>query len=115
LLAYHWPGNIRELKNVIERAMILSNRDELLPMHLPHEIAGEGDQEVGADIDIWEQWLRTRPPGPVSLDEISERVEQHLIRWALETARHNRTRAAELLGFAKVDQLRYLMRKHSIE
>ncbi len=115
LLAYQWPGNIRELKNVIERAMILSNRDELLPMHLPHEIAGEGDQETSACIDMWEQWLRTRPPGPVSLDEVSERVEQHFIRWALETARHNRTRAAELLGFAKVDQLRYLMRKHSIE
>jgi two-component system, NtrC family, response regulator AtoC len=44
LLTYHWPGNIRELKNVIERAMILGNRDELWPMHLPHEIAGEGDQ-----------------------------------------------------------------------
>jgi DNA-binding NtrC family response regulator len=115
LLAYHWPGNIRELKNVIERAMILSNRDELLPVHLPHEIAGEGDHAAGACVDVWEQWLRTRPPGPVSLDEVSERVEQHFIRWALETARHNRTRAAELLGFAKVDQLRYLMRKHSIE
>ena len=40
LLAYSWPGNIRELKNVIERAMILSNNDEILPRHLPHEIVG---------------------------------------------------------------------------
>lgn len=111
LLDYQWPGNVRELKNVIERAMILSNSDEILPAHLPQEIAGA--QQDGPD--PWEQWLRTRPPGPVVLEEISGRVEQHFIRWALETAHHNRTRAAELLGYAKVDQLRYLMRKHSIE
>ncbi len=40
LLAYSWPGNIRELKNVIERAIILSNGEELLPAHLPYEIVG---------------------------------------------------------------------------
>jgi two-component system, NtrC family, response regulator AtoC len=116
LLAYHWPGNIRELKNVIERAMILSNSDELLPSHLPHEIVGVGDQNsVSSAIDPWEQWLKTRPPGPVSLEMLSGRIEQYFIRWALESSRHNRTRAAELLGFSKADQLRYLMRKHGIE
>ncbi len=115
LLAYKWPGNIRELKNVIERAMILSNTDELLPDHLPHEVVGlAGSQEI-RPLDPWEQWLNARPQGAVSLDEISERVERHLILWALEAARHNRARAAELLGLAKVDQLRYLMRKHGIE
>jgi DNA-binding NtrC family response regulator len=115
LLAYHWPGNIRELKNVIERAMILSNRDELLPAHLPHEIAGEEDLSVASPIDLWEQWFQSRPPGPVSLEVVSGRIEQYFVRWALESARHNRTHAAELLGFTKVDQLRYLMRKHGIE
>lgn len=115
LLAYHWPGNIRELKNVIERAMILNNSEELLPIHLPHEIVGEGEQSTTSCIDLWEQWLKSRPPGPISLEELSVRIEQYFIRWALASAKHNRTRAAELLGFAKVDQLRYLMRKHGIE
>jgi DNA-binding NtrC family response regulator len=115
LLAYSWPGNIRELKNVIERAMILSSNDEILPAHLPYEIAGtKGLDELKAT-DPWEQWLNLRPSGPVSLEEVSGRFEQHLIRWALETAGHNRTQAAALLGFTKVDQLRYLMRKHGIE
>jgi DNA-binding NtrC family response regulator len=115
LLAYKWPGNIRELKNVIERAMILSNTDELSPDHLPHEVVGlAGSQEI-RPLDPWEQWLNARPQGAVPLDEISERVERHLILWALEAAKHNRARAAELLGLAKVDQLRYLMRKHGIE
>jgi DNA-binding NtrC family response regulator len=115
LLAYGWPGNVRELKNVIERAMILSNSDELLPAHLPHEIVGAGDLQSAVPADPWEQWLNARPLAPIALDEISERIEQHFVRWALETAKHNRTRAAELLGFAKVDSLRYLMRKHRID
>ena len=115
LLAYGWLGNVRELKNVIERAMILSNSDELLPAHLPHEIVGAGDLQSAVPADPWEQWLNARPLAPIALDEISERIEQHFVRWALETAKHNRTRAAELLGFAKVDSLRYLMRKHRID
>jgi two-component system, NtrC family, response regulator AtoC len=115
LLAYSWPGNIRELKNVIERAMILSSDDEILPTHLPQEIVGIGNAYTPSPIDPWEQWLNARPTGSVVFDELVERVEQHFVRWALEVANHNRTRASELLGFTKVDQLRYLMKKHNIE
>ncbi len=115
LVAYSWPGNVRELKNVIERAMILSSGDEILPMHLPYEIVSVNGLPQRLPLDPWEQWLNAHPLGPIVFEEVVGRLERHLIRWALETARHNRTRAAELLGFAKVDQLRYLMRKHGIE
>ena len=115
LLAYSWPGNIRELKNVIERAMILSNNDEILPLHLPYEIVGISHAAELLPTDPWEQWLKNRPTGPVVFDELIGRLEQHLVRWALEAANHNRTRASELLGFTKVDSLRYLMKKHAIE
>jgi two-component system, NtrC family, response regulator AtoC len=100
---------------VIERAIILSNGDELLAAHLPYEIVGmygSGDEALQ---DPWEQWLKARPPGPMALEELSGRLERCAIRWALEMTQHNRVRAAELLGFAKVDQLRYLMRKHGVE
>jgi DNA-binding NtrC family response regulator len=118
LRAYSWPGNIRELKNVIERAMILSNSDELSAEHFPQEMMGSSATDKPQDMEMrdpWEAWLDEHPSSPVSLEDINERVEQHLIRWALETAHHNRTRAAELLGLSKVDRLRYLMRKYSIE
>jgi DNA-binding NtrC family response regulator len=116
LLAYHWPGNIRELKNVIERAMILSLNDEILPMHLPREIVGAGATTYEPlPVDPWEQWLNNRPNAPIVLEELIERIERYFVRWALETARFNRAQAAELLGFTKVDQLRYLMKKHAIE
>src|SRR5579859_368786 len=115
LLNYSWPGNIRELKNVIERAMILSNSDELLPVHFPYEIVGSKDPMALSPLDPWEQWLNAHPPDPISLEEVIGRVEQHFIRWALQTTKNNRTRAAELLGFPKVDPLRYLVRKHNIE
>jgi DNA-binding NtrC family response regulator len=115
LLEYSWPGNVRELKNVIERAMILSTSDEILPAHLPLEIVGLKQHTEASLLDPWEQWLKAHPQGPVSLDDINERIERHFVSWALETTGHNRIRAAELLGFSKVDQLRYLMRKHGIE
>lgn len=115
LMIYQWPGNIRELKNVIERAMILGNSEELLPAHLPREIAGRIDAAGVRGIDPWDQWLNLRPTGQVALENVISRVEQHLVRWALATANHNRARASELLGLAKVDQLRYLIRKHEIE
>ena len=115
LLAYQWPGNVRELKNVIERAMILSSNEELLPEHLPREIIGRTRSAGTSALDPWEQWLNLRPAGQVVMEEVISQLEQHLVRWALDTSQHNRARASELLGLAKVDQLRYLMRKHEID
>ncbi len=118
LLAYRWPGNVRELKNVIERAMILSSGEELLARHFPQEIIGNTPTTRVSSMvsaDPLEQWLDRQPNGPISLNEVNERIEQHLVRWALHTANSNRARAAELLGLTKVDQLRYLIRKYHIE
>ena len=112
LLAYSWPGNVRELRNVIERAMILSSGEEIASIDLPQEIVNFA--RSAASGDPWERWLEARPGGVLSFEDISARFEQHLVRWALEATGNNRTRAAELLGFEKVDQLRYLMRKHCI-
>ncbi|MBI5639914.1 MAG: sigma-54-dependent Fis family transcriptional regulator [Nitrospirae bacterium] len=100
-MSYPWPGNIRELRNVIERAMILENEDFILPEHLPLELSTfeKMDKEsVGAPIKI--------PPGGLDI----EKVEKELIKQALDQVKWNQTRAARLLNLTR-DALRYRMQK----
>lgn len=99
---YAWPGNARELKNVIERAVILEEGPEILPAHLPDEL-----KPGGRALDL-EPGFRL-PPGGIDL----EQLEQDLLRQALEQARGNKTRAAELLGLTR-DTLRYRVEKYGL-
>jgi DNA-binding NtrC family response regulator len=87
-LAYSWPGNTRELENVIERLVLLSEDGILDPHHLPAEIVSGG------------------PPGPAEdfkgrVGDAASSAEKHLIREALEKAGGNRTRAAEVLKISR--------------
>jgi transcriptional regulator with PAS, ATPase and Fis domain len=85
LLRYAWPGNIRELRNVIERAMIMGRgAPEILPMHLPTEVRDASGAAV-------EHYV------PKSLEEV-ERV--HMER-TLRAHSGNRTRAAKELGISR--------------
>jgi transcriptional regulator with GAF, ATPase, and Fis domain len=90
LLAYAWPGNVRELRNAIERAVILADgghiRSEHLPVTAPPAAAPSVD---GAAAPL--------PPGGVNL----EAIERSLVVKALAQARHNKTRAAKLLGLTR--------------
>jgi DNA-binding NtrC family response regulator len=83
---YHWPGNIRELRNVLERAVILASRDFIGPEHLPPQLAAGSAPAVPA---------MTLVPG-MTVDE----AETRLIRLTLEHTRNNKTRAAEILGIS---------------
>ena len=91
LLAYEWPGNVRELRNAIERAVILADggliRAEHLPVTPPRPSTARGDDDSGA----------TLPAGGVNL----EAIERSLVVKALTQARHNKTRAAKLLGLTR--------------
>ncbi len=88
LLAYGWPGNVRELRNAIERAVILADggviRSEHLPVTAPRQAPAESS---GASL----------PAGGVNL----EALERSLVIKALSQARHNKTRAAKLLGLTR--------------
>ena len=85
LLKYAWPGNIRELRNVLERAMIMGRgAPEVLPVHLPSEVRDAS----GASVDHYV---------PKSLEEV-ERV--HMER-TLRAHSGNRTRAARELGISR--------------
>jgi DNA-binding NtrC family response regulator len=85
---YSWPGNIRELRNVLERALIVCDRDFISRAHLPDDF-GRGRAAGAADLSA----LRF-PPGATV-----DAVERELILQTL-AATNNKTRAAELLGIS---------------
>ena len=100
---YNWPGNIRELKNVIERAMILGEGDVLLMEDLPIEILGQASRQGGVIEGI------RIPPEGISM----EKVEEALVRQALKMTNGNQTKASKLLDISR-DALRYRMQKFGI-
>jgi DNA-binding NtrC family response regulator len=100
---YNWPGNIRELKNVIERAMILGEGDILLMEDLPIEILGQASRQGGVIEGI------RIPPEGISM----EKVEEALVRQALKMTNGNQTKASKLLDISR-DALRYRMQKFGI-
>ncbi len=103
---YGWPGNIRELRNVMERAVLLSGGSAITPAHLPREkmIPSGG---MASRTDAWpaaltDKGLATVPPAPPSsLREDLERVERQRIADALEQCGYNQTKAARMLGMAR--------------
>jgi two-component system response regulator HydG len=86
LLAYPWPGNVRELGNAIERAVALTDYEQITVEDLPPKIQGFRRSHVIVDADD--------PADFVSLDE----VERRYILRVLEAVGGNRTRAAQVLG-----------------
>jgi DNA-binding NtrC family response regulator len=83
---YPWPGNIRELRNVMERATILSDTDFITTTHLPPLLVTKGEETLPTV---------TLAPG-TTVDE----AERRLILLTLEHTRNNKTRAAEILGIS---------------
>ncbi len=104
LRGYHYPGNIRELRNVIERAFILhAGVDEIRPEHLTPELrkAVPGRRPEKIVPPVTEQGL------------VLDDVERKLIAEAMERASGNQSKAARLLGVSR-DTLRYRLKKHGM-
>jgi len=97
--SYRWMGNVRELRNVIERASILEDGDYVTTTHLPADLVG-GNSGHANSSGI------TLPPAGIPL----EAVELELAKQAMERTGGNLTQAAKLLDISR-DQLRYKLRK----
>ena len=97
---YPWPGNIRELRNAIERAMLLSDGDMLTA----DDFSGPATGVVRLSDRV------ELPAGGVDL----EQLERSLVVQALERTGWNQTRAATLLGLNR-DQIRYRIEKFQLE
>jgi DNA-binding NtrC family response regulator len=99
---YRWPGNIRELENVIERVVVLARGNEITLRDLPDFL--QRDRPV---VDMLQLEL---PAQGISL----EGVEKELLIRALEKFNGNQTHAAKYLDISR-KALRYRMEKHGIQ
>ena len=100
LQTYGWPGNIRELRNAVERAMLLAESSELAAADFP-VVSGAGAHLTEAV---------ALPPTGVDL----EQLEHSLVVQALERSGWNQTKAVTLLGLNR-DQIRYRIEKFKLE
>jgi two-component system response regulator PilR (NtrC family) len=104
LLQYRFPGNVRELANILERASTLAATNQIEPGDLPPEVASAVRDEDS---------LLTLPDEGVALDTVLESLERSLLNQALARTGGARTKAAELLGIS-FRSLRYRLSKHGI-
>jgi two-component system response regulator AtoC len=102
LVAYHWPGNIRELENVIERAVLVAEGAQLSRRDLPESIVAPIPGR------------RNERSGELGLRRARKRLEASLIQRALHAAGGNRTRAAKLLEISHRTLL-YKIKEHRSE
>ncbi len=93
---YDWPGNIRELQNVIERSVLMSDGEVLLPCHLPSDIA-----------------VAAQSGDPDSDGSMLSRQERTLIIKALEENDWNQSQAARALGISRY-HMRHRIKKYGI-
>ena len=96
---YAFPGNIRELRNLLERAYILGRREEIAADELPVDDRGHTSGPQNMEM---RDWLRTLP-ATVDLRELLTAFEKGLIERALEQANGVQAEAARMLGVSRSD------------
>jgi transcriptional regulator with PAS, ATPase and Fis domain len=111
LVKYDWPGNIRELKNVIENAMIIESQDLIYPDTLPAHIRENQQREVCTPENI--QLGKKILSKDLNLRNQLLMYERILILNALDRANWVKSRTAKLLGIDRRN-LGYFMKKHHI-
>ena len=106
LVHHQWPGNIRELENVLERAVALESTPSILPESLPTGVRGEAPRGGAAAADVL-------PESGFDLEAHVKGIERGYIAEALKRTGGNLTKAGKLLGI-EFRQVRYLVKKYNL-
>ena len=101
-MKYNYPGNVRELENIIERAVVLTRSKVITLNDLPMNIKGFKEEKSLASF------------GEGTLTEQVETLEKQLIYDALQQSGANQTKAGKLLGLTERN-LRYKLKKYNIK
>ncbi|MGC4084606.1 MAG: sigma-54 dependent transcriptional regulator [Vicinamibacterales bacterium] len=109
LVKHEWPGNIRELENVIERAVALEGTPSIQPESLPPAVRG-GTPRAAADAASTHELL---PAEGLDLEAHVQEIERGYIAQALERANGVQVKAAELLGMS-FRSFRYYVKKYNL-
>ena len=104
-MRYPWPGNIRELENMLERAVVLCEGSVITVEELPQELFFVQEDDEPEPVDA---------PEHGSLIERTDKLESEMIQTALERFRWNKTKAAEHLGLKRTT-LQYKIKKYGLE
>jgi len=112
MLGYEWPGNIRELKNTLERIVLLEDDSVLRAEHLPFAEHRAEDHSLGRKIDR----ILSQPfgEGGIDFDGIVSELEKALILKASEESKWVQSRTARLLNM-KRDKLRYRLKNLKLD
>jgi DNA-binding NtrC family response regulator len=112
LQAYAWPGNIRELKNVVERAVVLCAGEEIEEADLPLELRRRGSDFAGAARGpVRGNEREAGPAAPAPGGSAIELAERALLAEAMGRCGGNISAAARDLGITR-NTLRYRLRKY---
>jgi len=112
LMDYHWKGNVRELENLIQRLILMTDDEIITASHLPSHILNHSAFRPTAE-HPHERLLELFPEAGLSLDREVGRYEYNLVCAALKRASGVKVKAAELLGLNK-DRMKYLCKKYDL-
>jgi two-component system response regulator PilR (NtrC family) len=110
LQKHEWPGNIRELENVIERAVALEATPSVQPESLPPAVRGGSARAGSATVNVGREVL---PAEGLDLEARVQEIERGYIAQALERANGVQVKAAELLGMS-FRSFRYYVKKYNL-
>ncbi len=112
-LKYSWPGNIRELENIMERAIVLATGPKITINEMPYELLKYMETKNPL-IHLNSESSTEKENNDLPLEQHTERLEKELILRALEKFHWNKTKAAEQLGIKRTT-LQYKIKRLGLE